>query len=272
LIAGDKSPAYRVPGAAPNFDRLAGVYRWMEALSFGGWLWRCRCAFLGEMCSARRALVVGDGDGRFTARLLEKNRAVLVDAVDISPAMLEALVRRAGKDSMPQGLKPLADLRLVAGDKSPAYHESPVCDESPACRYRVRALVADVREELPAGDGCDLVVTHFLLDCLTTAEVESLARRVRARVADDAVWVVSEFAIPEGWFGRLVAGPVVGFLYWAFRWMTGLRVRELPDWAGALERAGFVRRRSQAWLRGLLLSEVWACGDEGRGGGRGFPP
>lgn len=208
--------------AEPNFDRLAGVYRWMEWLSFGGWLWRCRCAFLSEMRAARRALVLGDGDGRFTARLLRDNASVEVDAVDLSAAMLGALMERAGDD-----------------------------------RERVRTEVADVRDWRPGGDGYDLVATHFLLDCLTTDEAALLAERVRERVAQDAVWVVSEFIIPPGWFGRMVARPVVGFLYWAFGWMTGLRVRELPDWAGALERAGFERRARRVWLRGLLVSEVW---------------
>jgi SAM-dependent methyltransferase len=213
---------------APNFDRLAGVYRWMEALSFGPWLWRCRCAFLGEMKGRKRALVLGDGDGRFTARLLRENPVVEIDAVDISRAMLEGLVRRAG----------------VSGP-------------------RVRAQVADLRSwspELSArcdGRDYDLVVTHFFLDCLTTAEVESLAARVRPLLADGAVWVVSEFAVPAGWFGRLVARPVVGFLYRTFGWMTGLRVRELPDHASALERSGFRLLRRTRWLRGLLVSECW---------------
>lgn len=208
--------------AAPNFDRLAGVYRWMEWLSFGSWLWRSRCALLNEMRTARRALVLGDGDGRFTARLLRDNRLVRVDAVDVSPAMLSSQMERAGED-----------------------------------RNRVRPLVVDVRFGLPEGEGYDLVVTHFVLDCLMTDEVESLAARVRRKLADDALWVVSEFAIPPGWFGRFVARPVVSLLYWAFGWMTGLRVRSLPDWTGALERAGFVCRRRTRWLWGLLTSEMW---------------
>ncbi len=213
---------------APDFDRLAGVYRWMEALSFGPWLGRCRCAFLPDMRTAQRALVVGDGDGRFTVRLLQENPMVEIDAVDISPAMLRALVRKAGQH---------AD--------------------------RVHAKVADARSWSPdtwadgRGPGYDLVVTHFFLDCLTTAEVGALAARVRTLVADDATWVVSEFAVPAGWFGRLVAGPVVGFLYRAFGWMTGLRVRSLPDHAFALEQTGFRLCRRRSWLGGLLVSECW---------------
>jgi len=211
--------------AAPNFDRLAGVYRWMEWLSFGGWLWQCRCAFLPEMRTSRRALVLGDGDGRFTARLLRESPLVRVDAVDLSPPMLDGLMARAGED-----------------------------------RARVRPLVADVRDGLPDGAGYDLVVTHFLLDCLTTGEVEALAAQVKTKLTVKALWVVSEFAIPQGWFGRVVARPVVSLLYWAFGWMTGLRVRKLPDWTGALERAGFVLDGRRSRLHGLLVSERWRAG------------
>ena len=214
--------------SAPNFDRLARAYRWMEAASFGPWLGRCRCAFLEEMNTARRALVLGDGDGRFTARLLKENPSVQVDAVDISPAMLDALLRGAGVH-----------------------------------RHRVHAQVADARRWSPTRDGrlgYDLVATHFFLDCLTTPEVEALAHTVRVLASEDAMWVVSEFAIPAGWFGRWVAAPLIGFLYRAFGFMTGLQVRKLPDHASALKRAGFRLCRRKTWLGGLLVSECWSAG------------
>ena len=64
----------------PDFDRLARLYRWMEYLTFGPWLQRCRSAFLGGIANSRRALVLGDGDGRFTARLLADCPAIRIDA------------------------------------------------------------------------------------------------------------------------------------------------------------------------------------------------
>ncbi|MGH9599640.1 MAG: class I SAM-dependent methyltransferase, partial [Terracidiphilus sp.] len=70
----------------PDLDRLAGVYRWMELATFGPWLSWCRSAYLGELSGCRRALVLGDGDGRFTAQLLCANPQVEVDAVDASKA------------------------------------------------------------------------------------------------------------------------------------------------------------------------------------------
>ncbi|WP_058188438.1 class I SAM-dependent methyltransferase [Terracidiphilus gabretensis] len=212
-----------VPDTNANFDRLAGAYRWMEWLSFGPLLQRCRCAFLGELETARRALVLGDGDGRFTAELLRANYAVRVDAVDASPAMLRALVERAG-----------------------------------ASAGRVRTIVADIRLWRPeSADAYDLVVSHFFLDCLATEEVVALAGSVRGSLTEGARWVVSDFAVPEGWAGRLAGRVVVGFLYRAFGLLTGLRIRRLPDHAVALRSAGFVLEERKEMLFGLLFSEVW---------------
>ncbi|MGA7255908.1 MAG: class I SAM-dependent methyltransferase [Terracidiphilus sp.] len=191
-------------------------------MSFGPWLGRCRRAFLGEMTQARRALVLGDGDGRFTAALLGANKDVQVDAVDASAAMLRALKRHAGADA-----------------------------------ERVSTQAADARQWTPNAQGYDLVATHFFLDCLTTDEVRALAARIGPALAADAVWVVSEFAVPRGAYGRLVARPLIAFLYAAFGAMTGLRVRRLSDHRAALEHAGFRLRERRTWLGGLLAAELW---------------
>lgn len=213
-----------------NFDRLAPLYRWMEWCSFGPFLGRCRCAFLPELKNCRSALVLGDGDGRFTARLLRENPHARVDAVDASAAMLRALNKRAASS-----------------------------DRGTESSDRVRTFCADARKWRPVEANYDLIATHFFLDCLTTDEVCALAAKVRGAAAQDAVWVVSEFAEPETRFGRLVARPVVGLLYWAFGWMTGLRVRRLPVHGAALRAAGFALQQRKGWLGGMLVSEMWAA-------------
>lgn len=210
---------------APNFDRLARFYRWMEYASFGPWLGWCRRAFLSELGAHRRALVFGDGDGRFTARLLAANPTIKVDAVDGSAAMLHSLMQRAGRN-----------------------------------RSRVRAECADARNWQPTGGAYDLIVSHFFLDCLTAEEIRHLAAKLRDSASPDAVWIVSEFAAPEGWFGQLVARPIIAGLYAAFGLLTGLGVRSLPDHAAALGASGFVLERRRTWLGGLLVSEQWSRG------------
>jgi hypothetical protein len=215
-----------------DFDRVAGPYRWMEYLSFGPMLQWCRCAHLERAAGARRALVLGDGDGRFTHRLLLQNPEVQVLAVDGSAAMLRALLRRAGRNA------------------------GRVTTENVDLRIWEPAPVATRGEYDPKHD---LVASHFFLDCLTTDEVCALAGRVRKVVTPGAIWLVSEFSIPEGRFGRFVARPLVWGLYWVFSRLTGLAVRTLPDHQSALRSAGFALIERRKLLLGLLVSEAWAA-------------
>lgn len=214
------------PAIVPRFGRLSSVYRWLEWGSFGPYLARSRRAWLSQMTDSRRALVIGDGDGRFTARLLRANPEVEIDAVDASPRMLRVLGRRAGRH-----------------------------------RNRIHPLVADARELRISGPTLyDLVVTHFFLDCLTTGEIRSLAAAIQPSLVQGARWAVSEFAIPSDRFGRFVAAPLVWVLYRAFGLLTGLGVRRLPDYRAALCESGFKLMESRTWLRGLLVSELWVLG------------
>jgi len=209
----------------PDFDRIARPYRWLEYLSFGPMLERCRFYRLPELADAQRALVLGDGDGRFLARLLKSNPRLRADAVDLSPAMLQLLSNRVA--------------------------EAGALD-------RVALHCTDAREFFPTAS-YDLVVTHFFLDCFTTDELRMLASRIRSHLTPGARWVVSEFATPSG-VVSLPARLLVWTLYLAFGLLTGLKVRRLPDYTAALKGAGLSRSAKQSWLRGLLVSELWESG------------
>ena len=212
----------------PNFNRIARLYRPAEYLTFGPFLERCRFFHLPAVSDCRRALILGDGDGRFLVRLLTAAPELRADAVDLSPALLRLLRNRA--------------VRARVDD-------------------RLTTLCADARGLSPIGvesGGYDLICTHFFLDCLTDSEVQELLGRVLPNLPAGTRWLVSEFQIPPG--SRIqaaLARAVIFGLYTGFRLLTGLRVRRIPAWPEHLARAGFVRQRSQSWLGGLLLSEVW---------------
>ena len=222
------APAYPPPdpNPAPNFDHLARAYRWMEYASFGPFLERWRAAFLSRLTPCHNALILGDGDGRFTARLLRENPSIRVHTVDASAAMLAALTQACCPNATRLTTEQ-ADLR--SWQPHPPHH---------ARLY-------------------DLVVTHFFLDCLSTSEVQTLAQQIRTAVSPGAMWVVSEFAIPPGWFGRLIAAPIIHALYLAFGLLTSLRPRTLPHYASALTSAGFTQLDRHLRLSGLLVSELW---------------
>ena len=205
---------------APDFDRLAHIYRWMEWLTFGPFLHRCRCAFLPSLAARRHVLVLGDGDGRFTASLVRSNPVINVDAVDASEAMLRQLSSRASS-------------------------------------VRIRTHHADARAFTPPRRDYDLIATHFFLDCLTHSEVDALASRLRRHSAPNAIWVISEFAIPPNLYGRTLARPLIRALYLAFALLTKLRVRKLPDHHAALTGSGWCLLEQRQFLGGLLVSQMY---------------
>jgi hypothetical protein len=127
---------------------------------------------------------------------------------------------------------------------------------------RIATHCVDARTWIPAPVRYDLIVTHFFLDCLTTADVATLASRLRPLVAPEGHWLISEFAVPQGWFGRLVAQSLVSLLYAAFRLLTSLEVRQLPAYRKALSDAGFTLVHEKKSLCGLLTSEVWTPAQE----------
>ena len=218
-------PAARsAPRAAADFSLIARPYRWLEYLTFGPALQRCRSYFLPQLTARRRALVFGDGDGRFLAALLAANPRLHAHAVDTSPTMLRLLTRRAH-----------------------AGH--------PTAAARLRTHHADALAFTPTGP-CDLVVTHFFLDCLTQPEVDSLAARLIPHLAPNALWLVSDFRIPAGPM-RLPARALVRSLYHGFRVLTGLGATRLPNHSAALRSAGLTRIAQCLSLAGILTTELW---------------
>lgn len=122
---------------ATNFDAVARIYRWAEYLTLGPLLQRTRTHFLPQLADRQRALVLGDGDGRFLAKLLAQNANLHATAVDSSEQMLKLLRTRCGT-------------------------------------ARVETIHADALTITPPPD-TDLIVTHFFLDCFTQSAVNTLA-------------------------------------------------------------------------------------------------
>jgi SAM-dependent methyltransferase len=213
----------------PSFDRLAPLYRWLEWGTYGGLLQWCRTAHLPEVVECRRAVVVGDGDGRFLAALLRAAPALTADSLDVSPGMI-ALARR--------------EVARVPGGPS-----------------RARFFVADVRTDPLPAPGYDLVVTNFLLDCFPADQLKQVVDRLAGGAGPDARWVVGDFAVPRGAVPRRAARWALAAMYAFFRAVTRIPAGELVDPGPALLAAGFVPVSRRERLAGFLVSTLWERGD-----------
>jgi SAM-dependent methyltransferase len=207
-----------------NCDRLARWYRLLEYLVFGRALERRRCAYMDQLADVRHALLLGDGDGRFTAELVKRFPLAQVDSVEQSSGML-ALAQ--------------ARLRKLHLDSE-----------------RIRFWPADART-IDLHGPYDLIATHFFLDCFWLDELRPLIARVGEHCAPGGCWLVSEFGLPDAGWPRAAAGALIWTMYSFFRIATGLQVSRLPEYGPVLEENGFRIHRRCVTAGGLLVSELW---------------
>jgi ubiquinone/menaquinone biosynthesis C-methylase UbiE len=204
-----------------SFDPVARVYHLVEALVFGRTLQRARVAWLGEVADARRALIVGEGDGRFLEQLLVIAPSVEVVCVDGSAGMLSVASKRIGASE------------------------------------RVQFVHADLGAYEPTGR-YDLVVTHFVLDCFDEPGVAALAARLTATLAPGGRWLLADFRVPTGVLRALRARFWLAVMYRFFRIATKLRVKRLVDPTSILELNGLVRARWTELDAGFVGTALWA--------------
>jgi len=211
--------------AQPNFDKVAKLYRWAEYLALGPVLQRARTALLPQLQNRRQAFVLGDGDGRFLATLLQQNPEIHAIAVDSSARMLQLLRLRCSAAS------PTADARFWTIHAS-AMHITPP-------------------------PSTDLIVSHFFLDCLTQLQLDALTQSLAAQVQPGTLWLVSDFGFPTNPALRPFAALYIRALYLAFNVLNCLRVTRLPNIPQTLSAAGFKRITRKTFLFGLIYTEIW---------------
>ncbi|HEX3968323.1 MAG TPA: class I SAM-dependent methyltransferase [Edaphobacter sp.] len=211
----------------PDFNLIAKSYRWLEFFTLGKTLENCRNHYLPQLLGCKRALVLGDGDGRFLAQLLKHNSDLHADAVDSSTTMLQLLRQR--------------------------------CETAiPDANTRLHTHYADALT-FPLDDSessYDLIVTHFFLDCFNQADLNALITRIAPTLAPNALWLISDFRTPSGPM-HFPAKLIIRSLYLAFRVLTGLRTTHLPDHSAPLTNAGLTRISHRHRLAGLLTTELW---------------
>ncbi|HEY6986898.1 MAG TPA: class I SAM-dependent methyltransferase [Bryobacteraceae bacterium] len=207
-----------------NCDRIARCYRWLEYFSFGRALERRRREYLDEVERARSVLILGDGDGRFTAEFLGRNKQGVIDSVELSPCMLALAKQRV--------------------------------EQQTAGADRLRFWQADARTmELPRE--YDLIVSHFFLDCFTPDDLDALVARIASAARPGARWILSEFRVPDRGIQRFAGGVLIQIMYWFFRVATGLKTSRVPEYRTIFRVRGFRCLGQRSAWGGLMASELW---------------
>lgn len=209
-----------------SFDLLAPHYRWLEWLSAGEKLQRCRTAFLDVISPPAKVLIYGEGNGRFLVELCRRFPKTHITVVDASAGMI-AQARRRLQDSG-QRTTPVEFIQANALTWTP-----------PAAEF-------------------DLIVTCFFLDCFCADELRRLVPVIAAAARPQARWLLADFQIAPSGLARLRSRVILAVLYAFFRRATGLSAHTLVDPAPLLQAKGFGRKERVEHDHRLLYSELWS--------------
>jgi ubiquinone/menaquinone biosynthesis C-methylase UbiE len=209
---------------ARSFDRLAGIYRTLEYIAFGRDLERARFAHLDLLRNCRSLLVLGEGDGRCLARLVQIVPHAHIDCLDSSAAMLARAEQR------------------LAGTAAAGWVNF----------HRVDAVTVP----LPAAH-YDGAITLFFLDCFTAGRAEELVRRINASLRPGSIWLWADFAEPPRGWRRWRAHVWLAVMYTFFRWQTGLETRRLPPVERLFAETGWRPLAELTLQHGLLRSAAF---------------
>ena len=244
-----------------SFDRIASSYRFLEWIVFSNLLQRARTAFISQTVDSRRALIVGEGDGRFLAELLRRNPDIQVDCVDASAAMIRCA--RARTAVIPSKARDLASVHkpferslgpsrtgvvcAPRGDSNSQFNEP----------SRVKFHHADFLQWIPQQPLYDLVVTHFFLDCFDRDRLSHVITKLAQAAAPKSRWLVTDFAIPPKGLRRAHAKIWLRMMYSFFRAMADLKAHELVDPSSFIQDTGFQLRQEIAGRLGLVKAQLW---------------
>lgn len=209
-----------------SFDRLANSYEMIERVSFGAKLQRMRehglLAFRNRPNG--RALLLGDGNGRFSSATLARNPALSIDSIDSSARMQELAAKRIN-DSVPN-----------SANRYRTIHANALDEDFGVCRY-------------------DFIAIQFFLDCFPERTANRLVQRIEASLKPGGRLIYTDFAIPNVQPWQTISRFILFALYRFFRATTAIKVRQLPyiHWPNTLE---LVSQRES--LKGMLIGEIRA--------------
>lgn len=208
-----------------NFELIAPHYHWMERIFAGRLMQHARTTFLEQARNCRRALLVGEGPGRFLAELLRHNPGVRIVCVEYSAGMIRQARRRLARERL--------DLA------------------------RVEFKQMDALDWTPPAEKFDLIATHFFLDCFPAGRLQQLVPLLAAGAAPDAVWLLTDFRLPEHGWRRARAAFLLASLYAFFRAATALAADRLTPPDPFLEKAGFRLADRRLMNFGFAHADFW---------------
>lgn len=208
----------------PNYDKLAPWYSFLEKISFGDELQKCRTLNLNHAKEAKNILILGDGNGRFLESLLNINPVGKIDCIDISIKMMAQAKNR---------------IKSKPGVKNVKF---------------IHANIFDRKLEIGF---YDLVVVNFFLDCFTFSELNSLICNIYHGLSPGGFLINGDFNIPDTLFKKISARFILMGMYVFFKIFTRLSASKLIDPEPILKSNGLVLKNKSEIFGSFLKSTLW---------------
>ena len=211
---------------AANYSLLASSYSFWEYLLLGRQLQRCSQTNIGEFASASKALLLGDGNGRFSTHLLTQFPEIQITSIDSSSSMLKQAKKWRGNARTKED--------------------------------RIHNIQQNILECSVNHASFDVVVAQFFFDGFEQAQLELIAEKISGGLKPNGKLLVSEFHIPtDTRIGNWRARVTLRLLYSIFGLLTGLKPRRLADYQTVLSNSGFKMEKSVFLSQKTLVSQVF---------------
>jgi ubiquinone/menaquinone biosynthesis C-methylase UbiE len=206
-----------------NYDFVAPFYPMLERAAFGEGLTEARRASLSPVVSAERALLIGEGNGRFLATCLEEKIGGSITVVESSGKMLSLLRARI---------------------------------QQIALRTKLEIVHADFCEWSPVALPFDIIVTHFFLDLFRPVSQRRVIEKITALSDAKTIWVNVDFR-------PVIQSSLHRWIDWLqYRFdglLSGIEADRHYDCAPIIADFGWQIQKERPFCRGTICSQLLAA-------------
>jgi ubiquinone/menaquinone biosynthesis C-methylase UbiE len=210
--------------AAPDFNLVASIYQRLEKIVYGPDMQRARVCHLPQLSDCKSILCVGEGDGRFLAKLLETNPHSHVTCVEASSRMIVLAKERIQSEEF----KGRVDFHNLIIEQFESNNHS-----------------------------FDAIITNYFLDTYAGNELSAMIQKLTGFATQDTLWLVNDFTVPASGIRRLRAKLLLKIMYLFFRLTSNLRTQRLENPSRVLTNAGWKLASEKNFNHRFIVSRLW---------------
>lgn len=206
-----------------DFNGIAPVYDILSFLVFGRSIKKSQLCFLDQIPPTSKLLIVGGGSGAFLLPLLERRPNVSITYVELSEAMIRRCKERIESISNPH-------VEFVHAD---VHHYLSTFKNEEETKF-------------------DVVITHFFLDVMNSAGLQSFTNNILNFITKDCMWLCSDFVLNRD--ANYLKRAFVKSMYLFFRVFSNLEGNRLLPFKVFFKKAGFKQVDRISFYFGMIDS------------------